>query len=90
MDLVNPRFWLSVAQIIAIDILLGGDNAVLIALACRKLPEHQRKKGIAWGAAMCRAPGRDGEAGQPAPRARCSQVALGGAGHGDDVVERWS
>jgi YjbE family integral membrane protein len=38
-----------VAQIIAIDILLGGDNAVVIALACRKLPEHQRNKGIAWG-----------------------------------------
>ena len=32
-----------------IDILLGGDNAVVIALACRKLPLHQRKKGIAWG-----------------------------------------
>ena len=42
-------FWLSVAQIIAIDILLGGDNAVVIALACRRLPEHQRNRGIFWG-----------------------------------------
>jgi YjbE family integral membrane protein len=42
-------FWLSVAQIIAIDILLGGDNAVVIALACRRLPEAQRRKGIFWG-----------------------------------------
>lgn len=47
----NPLFWFAVLQIIAIDILLGGDNAVVIALACRSLPEHQRKKGIAWGVA---------------------------------------
>jgi YjbE family integral membrane protein len=45
----NPLFWFAVLQIIAIDILLGGDNAVVIALACRSLPEHQRKKGILWG-----------------------------------------
>jgi YjbE family integral membrane protein len=47
--MMNGAFWVSVLQIIAIDILLGGDNAVVIALACRKLPEHQRNKGIAWG-----------------------------------------
>ena len=47
--MMNGAFLISVAQIIAIDILLGGDNAVVIALACRKLPEHQRNKGIAWG-----------------------------------------
>ena len=46
---MEGSFWLSVLQIIAIDILLGGDNAVVIALACRKLPEAQRKKGIFWG-----------------------------------------
>ena len=34
-----------------IDILLGGDNAVVIALACRQLPPHQRTKGILWGTA---------------------------------------
>lgn len=44
-------FWIAVLQIIAIDILLGGDNAVVIALACRKLPEAQRKQGIFWGVA---------------------------------------
>jgi len=49
MDVMDSQFWLAVPQIIAIDILLGGDNAVVIALACRKLPLHQRKKGIAWG-----------------------------------------
>ena len=49
--LFDPTFWLSVGQIILIDILLGGDNAVVIALACRKLPEEQRRKGIFWGVA---------------------------------------
>jgi YjbE family integral membrane protein len=46
-----PEFWVAVGQIIMIDILLGGDNAVVIALACRKLPAHQRTKGILWGTA---------------------------------------
>lgn len=41
--------WAAVGQIIIIDILLGGDNAVVIALACRNLPAHQRVKGIMWG-----------------------------------------
>jgi len=49
--LTDPNFWLAVGQIIMIDILLGGDNAVVIALACRKLPPHQRAKGILWGTA---------------------------------------
>ena len=49
--LFDPTFWLSVGQIILIDILLGGDNAVVIALACRKLPAEQRRKGIFWGVA---------------------------------------
>lgn len=38
-------------QIILIDLLLGGDNAVVIALACRNLPKEQRLKGILWGTA---------------------------------------
>ena len=49
--LSDPNFWLAVGQIIMIDILLGGDNAVVIALACRKLPPAQRTKGILWGTA---------------------------------------
>ena len=44
-------FWVAVAQIIMIDIVLGGDNAVVIALACRKLPPKQRTMGILWGTA---------------------------------------
>jgi YjbE family integral membrane protein len=48
-EFLTAQFWLAVGQIIMIDILLGGDNAVVIALACRKLPEAQRKMGIIWG-----------------------------------------
>ncbi|MEO8991594.1 MAG: TerC family protein [Nitrosospira sp.] len=49
MDFASPQFWVAVLQIIAIDIVLGGDNAVVIALACRRLPEKQRNLGIFWG-----------------------------------------
>ena len=49
--LTSPAFWVALGQIIIIDILLGGDNAVVIALACRKLPPAQRTKGIIWGTA---------------------------------------
>ena len=51
MEFGSPEFWVAVLQIIAIDILLGGDNAVVIALACRNLPEKQRRLGIIWGVA---------------------------------------
>src|SRR5690606_19109342 len=48
---MTAHFWVAVGQIIMIDILLGGDNAVVIALACRRLPAKQRMKGIIWGTA---------------------------------------
>ncbi len=48
-EVVHLAFWTSVLQIIVIDILLGGDNAIVIALACRRLPEAQRNQGIFWG-----------------------------------------
>jgi YjbE family integral membrane protein len=51
MDLSSPQFWIAVLQIILIDILLSGDNAVVIALACRNLPTRQRRLGIFWGVA---------------------------------------
>ncbi|MDH5709707.1 MAG: TerC family protein, partial [Hylemonella sp.] len=50
-EFMTAHFWVAVGQIILIDILLGGDNAVVIALACRQLPPHQRVKGILWGTA---------------------------------------
>ncbi len=51
MDFASVGFWVAVAQIILIDVVLSGDNAVVIALACRKLPTEQRRKGILWGVA---------------------------------------
>ena len=45
----TPQFWLAVFQIIVVNILLSGDNAVVIALACRNLAPRQRKLGIFWG-----------------------------------------
>jgi YjbE family integral membrane protein len=50
-EFMTPAFWIAVGQIIMIDILLGGDNAVVIALACRKLPPKLRTQGILWGTA---------------------------------------
>lgn len=49
--LSSPQFWTALGQIVLIDILLGGDNAVVIALACRNLPAAQRTKGILYGTA---------------------------------------
>jgi len=51
LEFLTPAFWVAVGQIILIDILLGGDNAVVIALACRGLPQKQRKLGIIYGTA---------------------------------------
>jgi len=49
MSVDDPGFWVAVFQIIWIDVLLSGDNAVVIALACRQLPPNQRVWGIAVG-----------------------------------------
>lgn len=48
-EFMTAGFWLAVGQIIMIDVLLGGDNAVVIALACRNLPAKQRTQGIIYG-----------------------------------------
>ena len=50
MDFTTPQFWLAALEIIVINILLSGDNAVVIALACRNLPPKQRRWGVIWGA----------------------------------------
>jgi YjbE family integral membrane protein len=50
-EFLTPAFLVAVGQIILIDILLGGDNAVVIALACRGLPPKQRRMGIIYGTA---------------------------------------
>ena len=51
LDLTSAIFWIAVGQIILIDIVLSGDNAVVIALACRNLSPEQRRVGIFWGVA---------------------------------------
>lgn len=45
----SPEFWIALSQIILINIVLSGDNAVVIALACRSLPPQQQKKAIMFG-----------------------------------------
>jgi YjbE family integral membrane protein len=47
--LSSPEFWIALSQIILINIVLSGDNAVVIALACRSLPAQQQKKAILFG-----------------------------------------
>ncbi|WP_332827192.1 TerC family protein [Ramlibacter sp.] len=47
--LSSPEFWIALSQIILINIVLSGDNAVVIALACRSLPPRQQKKAIIFG-----------------------------------------
>jgi YjbE family integral membrane protein len=45
-------FWFALAKIIWVNILLSGDNAVVIAMACRALPEKQRRVGMIFGAGI--------------------------------------
>lgn len=49
LEFFQQLHWVALLQIIAIDILLGGDNAIVIALACRRLEPKQRLQGILWG-----------------------------------------
>ncbi len=51
MNFVDPLFWTALLKIIGINIVLSGDNAVVIALAARSLPADQQKKAIFWGSA---------------------------------------
>ena len=49
--MIEDALIIAILQIIAIDIVLGGDNAIIIALACRNLPDRQKRLGILWGTA---------------------------------------
>jgi YjbE family integral membrane protein len=49
MEVSSTIFWIALGQIIGINIILSGDNAVVIALAARSLPPRQQKKAIFWG-----------------------------------------
>jgi YjbE family integral membrane protein len=48
----DGAFWVALMEIIWVNIILSGDNAVVIALACRSLPERQRKIGVMLGAGV--------------------------------------
>ena len=54
MEILNEMqttvFWVGLWQIILVNIVLSGDNAVVIALAARSLPPHQQNKAVMWGA----------------------------------------
>lgn len=50
-ELLSQAFWLGLLKIIVVNIVLSGDNAVVIALAARSLPQRQQKQAIFWGSA---------------------------------------
>ncbi len=49
MELFSTPWWSALLAIILIDLVLAGDNAIVIALAARSLPKHLQRKAIAWG-----------------------------------------
>jgi len=49
-ELATQAFWIGLAKIIGVNIILSGDNAVVIALAARSLPAKQQKQAVLWGA----------------------------------------
>jgi len=51
-ELAQAPFWVAVLEIALVNILLSGDNAVIIAMACRDLPRPQRTWGVALGAGV--------------------------------------
>jgi YjbE family integral membrane protein len=50
-DIFDPIFWTALLKIIGVNIVLSGDNAVVIALAARSLPSKQQKQAVIWGSA---------------------------------------
>ena len=49
-ELASQAFWIGLLKIIGVNIILSGDNAVVIALAARSLPAKQQKQAVFWGA----------------------------------------
>ena len=50
MELFSPEFFSALLAIVVIDLVLAGDNAIVIAMAARNLPPHLQKKALIWGA----------------------------------------
>lgn len=51
MEFMSAAWWSALAAIILIDLVLAGDNAIVIALAARRLPAAQQRRAIIWGTA---------------------------------------
>ncbi len=51
MEFLSTAWWSALLAIILIDLVLAGDNAIVIALAARSLPSHLQRKAILWGTA---------------------------------------
>jgi YjbE family integral membrane protein len=49
MEFLSAAWWSALAAIILIDLVLAGDNAIVIALAARNLPTNLQRKAIVWG-----------------------------------------
>lgn len=49
MEFFTPAWWSALLAIVLIDLVLAGDNAIVIALAARNLPAHLRRKAVTWG-----------------------------------------
>ncbi len=49
MEILSAQFFSALAAIVVIDLMLAGDNAIVIALAARNVPAHLQKRAIAWG-----------------------------------------
>src|SRR3954465_11743788 len=49
MEFLSAPWWSALLAIILIDLVLAGDNAIVIALAARNLPSHLQRKAIVWG-----------------------------------------
>ena len=49
MEFLSTAWWSALLAIVLIDLVLAGDNAIVIALAARNLPKHLQKKAILWG-----------------------------------------
>jgi len=49
LELLSPAWFSALLAIVLIDLVLAGDNAIVIALAARNLPDHLRKRAVLWG-----------------------------------------
>jgi predicted tellurium resistance membrane protein TerC len=49
MEFLSAEFFAALASIIVIDLVLAGDNAIVIALAARNVPQHLQRRAILWG-----------------------------------------